>query len=63
MKNNDPNTWACACGQINLLIYSVCVACGGERDSSWDSDDRDDFDLNDQIQHGLDNMEKPYRAD
>jgi len=25
--NTEPRTWACPCGQINLLGWSTCCAC------------------------------------
>jgi len=41
LTNPEPVTWACGCGQINLLGDRRCRACDGERDESWEESDLD----------------------
>lgn len=40
MKNNEPLTWACECGQMNLLTDQNCRGCDGLMQETWDADDR-----------------------
>jgi len=39
MRDTEPLTWACTCGQINLLSERDCFACPGSRDETWDPAD------------------------
>jgi hypothetical protein len=41
LTNNEPLTWACECGQMNLLDDLECFECGGDKDDCWDEEDRD----------------------
>ena len=38
--NPEPKTWACECGQMNLLADRTCFSCAGDKDECWDPDDR-----------------------
>jgi len=40
ITNNEPLTWACCCGQMNLLTDQECLMCGGLKDDTWDEADR-----------------------
>lgn len=40
ITNNEPLTWACVCGQMNLLTDHECLACGGQKDECWDEEDK-----------------------
>lgn len=40
MSNKEPLTWACECGQMNLMKDGECFACGGDKDDCWAEDDR-----------------------
>ena len=40
MANQPPLTWACLCGQMNLLSDKECCVCAESRDDGWDPNDR-----------------------
>lgn len=40
MSNNPPLTWACECGQMNLMTDRECRDCGEVRDEAWAVEDR-----------------------
>jgi hypothetical protein len=40
IHNRKPITWACECGQMNLLTDRECRACEGKKDVTWDREDR-----------------------
>lgn len=35
-----PLTWACECGQMNLLSMRECASCAGDKHECWDREDR-----------------------
>lgn len=43
MKNTEPLTWACQCGQMNLLGDRTCFICGETRETAWEETDRERF--------------------
>lgn len=40
LTNSEPLTWACECGQMNLLDEHECFACAGDMDECWDEHDK-----------------------
>lgn len=40
LTNSEPITWACECGQMNLMSDITCFACAGERSVCWDEHDK-----------------------
>jgi len=41
LDNNEPNVWACECGQMNLREEFYCRICGGDREENWEEGDRE----------------------